>query len=82
MVGRIHGTERCWWWTGCIVLSGALWAPLRRGTGGAGFVPCLPRDSSPRQVVFRWRDSRKARTVGPPKDDGRIAARWRPGEPA
>jgi hypothetical protein len=26
MVSRIHGTGRCWWWIGGILLTGALWA--------------------------------------------------------
>ena len=35
MVGRIHGTGRCWRWIGCIVLCGTLW-PLEGAAQPAG----------------------------------------------
>jgi len=33
--------------------------PVRGGTGGPHFGPCLPRSSSSRRIGARWRDSRK-----------------------
>jgi hypothetical protein len=57
-------------------------SPIRRGTGGPRFGPRLPRSFSPCRIGVRWRDFRKAETTGRPEDDGRIAVRWRPGEPA